>query len=328
MNWRFSQQEVELPPGEIREYGVGSEEEGTRLDRFLALRDDLSISRATAQKWILEGRVHVNGMEGQRSDRLRAGDRVRLSIPEPEALDLPAQSIPLQIVYEDRDIIVINKQRGLVVHPAAGNASGTLVNALLAHCRELPGINGVLRPGIVHRIDKDTTGLLVVAKTDLAYAHLARQIRQHLVRRTYLALVKGHPPVEEGTIEAPIGRDLSDRKRMAVRPGGKAAVTRFAVKETFPHHALLECRLETGRTHQIRVHLAYMGNPIVGDPVYGPPSLRPGMPEALGLSGQALHALRLELRHPRTGEMMTFEAPLPEDMAAALEKVRQEEERL
>ncbi|MBT9258576.1 MAG: RluA family pseudouridine synthase [Clostridiales bacterium] len=309
----------------MREYEVTADEEGLRLDRFLALKDDLSISRATAQKWILEGRVLINGMEGQRSDRLKSGDRVRLSIPEPETVDLPPQEIPLDIIYEDRDIIVINKQRGLVVHPAAGNASGTLVNALLAHCQDLPGINGVLRPGIVHRIDKDTTGLLVVAKTDLAYAHLARQIRQHLVQRTYLALVKGHPPVEEGTIEAPIGRDLSDRKRMAVRPGGKPAITRFKVKEAFPRHALLECRLETGRTHQIRVHLAYMGNPIVGDPVYAPPALRPGMPEALGLSGQALHAYRLEFRHPRTGEMVSFEAPLPEDMAAALEKVLREE---
>ncbi|MBX6350548.1 MAG: RluA family pseudouridine synthase [Clostridia bacterium] len=311
-------------PRTVHEYVVAPDEAGLRLDRFLALKEELDASRATVQAWIAEGLVQLNGYEGRRSDRLEAGDRVRLEVPEPEPVELPAQPIPLDIVYEDHDIIVVNKQRGLVVHPAAGNASGTLVNALLAHCRDLSGIRGVLRPGIVHRIDKDTTGLLVVAKTDRAHAHLARQIRLHLVTRTYLALVKGWPPADEGAIDAPIGRDPSDRTRMAVRPGhGKPSVTRFRVVEKLPGHALLECRLETGRTHQIRVHLAYMGNPIVGDPVYAKGPLRPGGRESLGLGGQALHAFRLELRHPTDGRALTFEAPLPEDFREALRELRE-----
>ncbi|MBX5476455.1 MAG: RluA family pseudouridine synthase [Clostridia bacterium] len=312
------------PRERVFEYVVTPEEEGLRLDRFLAIRNELDASRATVQDWITEGRVLLNGYEGHRSDKLRAGDVVRLAAPEPEPVSLPAQNIPLDIVYEDHDIIVVNKQRGLVVHPAAGNPSGTLVNALLAHCKDLSGINGVLRPGIVHRIDKDTTGLLVVAKTDRAHAHLARQIRMHLVQRTYLALIKGIPLADEGTIEAAIGRDPSDRKRMAVRPGvGKPSITRFTVLEKFDGYSLVQCRLETGRTHQIRVHMAYMGHPIVGDPVYATGALRPGGAESLGLTGQALHAHRLRLRHPRTNEEMEFTAPLPEDFQRALDELRE-----
>lgn len=226
------------------------------------------------------------------------------------------EEIPLDIVYEDADLVVVNKPRGMVVHPAAGNYRGTLVNALLNHCRDLSGINRALRPGIVHRLDKDTTGLLVVAKNDTAHLDLACQIKERRVKRQYLALVHGHPP-QEGTVDAPIGRHPVHRKKMAVEPRhGRPAVTHFRVLERYPGYALVEARLETGRTHQVRVHMAYIGHPLLGDPVYAPRRPR------LGLAGQALHACTLGFRHPRTGEYLEFRAPLPRDFEEVLEHLR------
>ena len=304
----------------VMERVVGAADAGARLDRFVvaAAGGEAAVSRAQVQRWIDEGRVLVNGERpGKAGVRLRAGDRVRVEPPpvvEAEALPEP---IPLDIVYEDDAIIVVNKPKGLVVHPAPGHPHGTLVNALLHHCPGLTGIGGVRRPGIVHRLDKETSGLLVAAKTEAAHRALVQALKNRRVRRTYLAIVHGSPPTETGTIDAPIGRDPANRQRMAVvERGGREAVTHFRVLERFDGFSFVELALETGRTHQIRVHLAYIGHPVAGDTRYGPRRAR------LFDDGQALHAARLALRHPTTGEELEFTAPLPPRFQEVLEALR------
>lgn len=292
-------------------------EEAGRLDAYLASRPGLDLSRSHAKKLIEDGDCLVDGRPAKASLVLKPGQEVWVRIPEPEPLEIVAQDIPLDIVYEDEDVIVINKPRGLVVHPAAGNWSGTLVNALVDHCDDLGGIGGTLRPGIVHRLDKDTTGLLVVAKNAQSQENLSCQIKDREVKRQYLALVHGNPPVETAIVDAPIGRHPVDRKRMAVNTRtGRPAVTRFHVVERFGEYSLLECRLETGRTHQIRVHLSYIGHPVVGDPVYGTRKAH------LDLKAQALHAEKLGFTHPRTGEYLEFTVEPPEDMREAIRQLR------
>ncbi len=286
--------------------------DGERLDLFLVRRQP-ELSRSHVQKLISRGAALVEGRERKGSYKLTAGESVELTLPEPEPLDIRAEDIPLSVLYEDHDIIVVDKPRGMVVHPAAGISSGTLVNALLFHCRDLSGINGALRPGIVHRLDKDTSGVMVAAKNDAAHLDLAEQIRTKSAQRTYLAVVHGNIREEAGTIKGAIGRHPTDRQRMAiVREHGKEAVTHFRVRERFGAYTLIECRLETGRTHQIRVHMTSIGHPLVNDPKYGPRKT------PFAIKGQALHSRSLTLRHPATGEQMTFEAPIPEDFAGII----------
>lgn len=293
---------------------------GKRLDILLPQLFP-PLTRSQAQKLISEGNVQVNGQKVKASFRVAEGETISEVMPEPRELAVSAEAIPLNILYEDVDVIVINKPRGMVVHPAAGNYTGTLVNALLHHCHDFGGINNTLRPGIVHRLDKDTTGVLMVAKNDLAQAGLTAQIKQRTVKRLYLALVHGGIKENTGCIDAPIGRHPGDRKKMAVVEGGRRAVTHFRVLERFSHYTLIEARLETGRTHQIRVHFAYIGHPVAGDPVYGPKR------DDLSLSGQALHAQVLGFNHPRTGAYLEFIAPLPDEMAGVVEQLRQTENR-
>ncbi|OUM87738.1 MAG: pseudouridine synthase [Bacillus thermozeamaize] len=291
---------------------IDAEDMGERVDKFLS-RQLSDVSRSQIQQWIKAGHVTVNGVSVKASYRLTAEDEVELVVPPLIRLQIAPEPIPLDIVYEDGDLLVVNKPRGMVVHPAPGHFSGTLVNALLHHCRDLSGINGVLRPGIVHRIDKDTSGLLVVAKHDQAHESLARQLAEHTVQREYVALVHGNMSVDRGTVDAPIGRDPANRQRMAVvAKGGKPAITHFVVERRFGAYTLLRLRLETGRTHQIRVHMKYIGHPLVGDPKYGPR-------RTLAINGQALHAAVLGFIHPRTEEQLVFEAPLPADMQALLD---------
>ena len=298
------------------EYIVSNEQAGTRLDVMVSILDP-DLTRSRVQKLISEGKVRVDEKPAKSNYKVRAGDRVEVEIPPPEALELRPEKIPLDIVYEDRDILVVNKPQGMVVHPAAGNYSGTLVNALLEHCDDLSGINGVIRPGIVHRIDKDTSGLLVVAKNDKAHLNLAGQIKEHDAARKYMALVHGNVAEPRGVVEAPIGRDPKDRKKMAVvTRNSKHAVTRYVVVERFQNYTLVECSLETGRTHQIRVHMAYIGHPVAGDPVYGPRK------NTLRLKGQALHAFLLRLVHPNTGEEMEFKVGLPPYFEELLKTLR------
>ena len=289
---------------------------GERLDTFLA-RSVPGLSRSAAQKLLDEGCVSLMGRPGKKNDRLNAGDWVELTVPEPKPVDVAPREIPLDIVYEDEDVAVINKPKGLVVHPAPGHTEDTLVNGLLyALGSSLSGINGELRPGIVHRIDKDTSGLLAVAKNDLAHAVLASQLVDHTMARTYEAVVCGVMKEDSGTVDAPIGRSSADRKKMAVVPTGRRAVTHWEVVARYPGVTHLRCRLETGRTHQIRVHMAYRGHPILGDMVYGHKK-----PE-LGQSSQCLHAKELRFVHPRTGEPVTVSCGLPDYFTALLEKVR------
>ncbi len=286
-----------------------------RLD--VALAAAMGKSRSFVQTIIAEGRVRINGSPKKANYKLREGDKVEAEIPAPQVLDVAPELIPLDIVYEDQDVLVVNKPQGMVVHPAPGAWHGTLVNALLYHCRDLSGINGVLRPGIVHRIDKDTSGLLVVAKNDEAHRGLAEQIKAHTVARRYRALVHGLINEPSGTVDAPIGRDPSERKRMAVTfEHSKRAVTHYQVLERFSEYTYLEARLETGRTHQIRVHMAYLGHPVVGDPLYGPKR------SSFNLEGQVLHAIHLGFKHPRTGLYLEFEAPLPHYFEQVLKQLR------
>ncbi|KYD09962.1 RluA family pseudouridine synthase [Caldibacillus debilis] len=299
---------------EICEHTVIAGEAGMRIDKLLAGLDG-EYSRSQIQDWITEGRVSVNGKVVKANYRVQEGDRIEWTVPEPEILDVRPEPMDLDIYYEDRDVIVVNKPRGMVVHPSPGHLNGTLVNGLLAHCRDLSGINGVLRPGIVHRIDKDTSGLLMAAKNDFSHEHLARQLENKTVLRKYKAIVHGVIPHDYGTIDAPIGRDPKDRQSMAVVDSGKPAVTHFRVIERFDKYTLVECELETGRTHQIRVHMKYIGHPVAGDPKYGPKRTLP-------IDGQALHAGVLGFAHPRTGEFLTFEAPPPEDFERLLNGLR------
>lgn len=289
---------------------------GERLDAFLA-RAVPELSRSAAQKLIEEGCVLRNGKPGKKNDRLSPGDRIDVTIPEPKAVDIVPRQMPLDIVYEDEDVVVINKPKGLVVHPAAGHLDDTLVNGLLyAMEGELSGINGALRPGIVHRIDKDTSGLLAVAKNDLAHAVLASQLKDHTMARTYEAVVCGSFREDSGTVNAPIGRHPTDRKKMCVTArGGKEAVTHWEVVRRYRGYTHIRCRLETGRTHQIRVHMAHIGHPILGDTVYGRKK-----PE-LGQSSQCLHAGALCFRHPRDGRPVMVFAPLPDYFLQVLEKL-------
>ncbi|MBB6673198.1 RluA family pseudouridine synthase [Cohnella nanjingensis] len=304
---------------ELLEWTVSEAQAGQRIDKFVTEQAlDAASSRSQIQEWIRDGHVTVGGQSVKPNAKLQAGMTVEVRVPEPEPVEALPEDIPLDVIYEDGDVIVINKPRGLVVHPAAGHARGTVVNALLYHCRDLSGINGMLRPGIVHRIDKDTTGLLMAAKNDLAHASLAEQLKAHTVTRRYLALVYGNVPHDRGTIDAPIGRDSNDRKLFTVTDkGSKRAVTHFAVVERFGDYTLVELKLETGRTHQIRVHMKYIGHTLVGDPFYGGRSGR-----TLGMTGQALHAGVLGFDHPRTGEKLEFSVPLPEDMEHALHMLR------
>ncbi len=290
---------------------------GERLDAFLA-RCAQGLTRSAAQRLIEEGQVRLNGRPGKKNDKLKSGDRVEYTIPEPKAVDIAPREIPLDIVYQDADLLVINKPKGLVVHPAAGHQDDTLVNGLLfALGDDLSGINGELRPGIVHRIDKDTSGLLAVAKNDLAHTMLASQLKDHSMARTYEAIVCGTFRDDSGTVDAPIGRHPSDRKKMCVTErNSKAAVTHWEVVAQYRGYTHIRCRLETGRTHQIRVHMAHIGHPILGDTVYGHKK-----PE-LGQDSQCLHAGALCFRHPRSGRPVMVFAPLPEYFEQVLEKLR------
>lgn len=296
---------------------VSSEDAGIRIDKYLAeqLPD---ITRSYLQKLLKDGSVQMNGKPVKASAKTVAGAAIELTIPEPEEPEILPEDIPLDILYEDSDVILINKPKDMVVHPAAGHYTGTLVNALMYHCKgDLSGINGVLRPGIVHRIDKDTTGVLIVCKNDRAHNALAEQLKEHSITRKYRAIVCGNLKEDEGTVDAPLGRHPQDRKRMAiVRSGGKRAVTHYRVLERFGNYTYIECRLETGRTHQIRVHMASLGHPLLGDEIYG----RAKSP--FKLEGQTLHAMVLGFIHPTTGEYLEFEAPLPEYFEKLLEKLR------
>lgn len=299
---------------ETIELNVPKEGAGQRLDSYLASATEFS--RNAVQRLIAEGSVLLNGRETLPKAKLREGDEISLTPPPPAVTDILPQDIPLDIVYQDEDIAVINKPKDMVVHPAAGNPDGTLVNAIMYHIKDLSGVGGELRPGIVHRIDRMTSGLLVIAKNDAAHNFLSEQLKTHSVSRVYYALCEGNFREDEGTVDAPIGRSRSDRKRMAVEPGGRNAVTHWRVLERFGDMTLLRVELETGRTHQIRVHMAHIKHPIVGDEVYGRGR------NSLGIVGQALHAGELRLTHPRTGERMSFFAPLPEEFERALSKLR------
>lgn len=284
-----------------------AEDAGTRADVFLAAK--LGVSRSNMQKLLEDGRVKRGEKIIKANYKVRAGEMFVVDIPEPEPIEAVPENIPLDIIYEDDDVVVLNKARGMVVHPATGNYTGTLVNALLYHCSNLSGINSAIRPGIVHRLDKDTSGIMIVAKNDAAHISLSQQIQSKTAVRTYLAVVRGNIKTDSGTIETQIARDKTDRKKMAVvKEGGRDAITDYEVLERFGKYTLVRCKLRTGRTHQIRVHMEYLGYPLVGDPKYSP------MKTPFGIKGQALHSHTLEFTHPRTGERMKFEAPLPEDM--------------
>ncbi len=294
-----------------------AETSGQRLDIFLAAAVP-ELTRSAAQRLLEQGNVTLDGAPLKKNARTEAGAEYELCLPELRETELVAQDIPLDVVYEDADVLVVNKPKGLVVHPAAGHEDGTLVNALLHHCGEsLSGINGEKRPGIVHRIDMDTSGLLIVAKNDFAHQSLSDQLKDHTLRRTYECIVRGGFREDSGTVNAPIGRDPRDRKRMAVTErNSRPAVTHWTVLARYGQYTHLQCRLETGRTHQIRVHMAYINHPIAGDPLYGVRK-----PE-LGLTSQCLHARALTFRHPRTGEEITVTCPLPEEFERALEKLK------
>ena len=301
---------------------VGAEQEGWRIDRFLAGQLE-GATRSRIQQLIVDGRVQLNDGPAPKSARLKEGDVVSCDFPAPQQLEVKAETIPLEIFYEDKDLLVVNKPKGMVVHPAPGNSEGTLVNALLYHCKgSLSGIGGVLRPGIVHRIDKDTSGLLVVAKNDAAHQALSAQLATHSMTRVYQAVVYGGLAQEEGQIDAPIGRSEKDRKKMAVtNKNAKNAVTGYRVVARYRGFTHLELRLKTGRTHQIRVHMASIGHPVAGDPVYGPRAV------IRELGGQCLHAGTLGFVHPATGEYLEFNAPLPAYFTNFLHKLQKEESR-
>ena len=298
-----------------RELTAATEHAGVRLDAFLSA--DGALTRSQAARLIAEGRVRVNGKPAAKSARLSGGETVTVDVPQLRETALPPQDIPLDVVYEDDDVIVVNKPTGLVVHPAPGHPDGTLVNALLHHCGDsLSGIGGEKRPGIVNRIDRDTSGLIIAAKNDAAHLALSAQLKDHSLSRTYECLVTGNMKQDSGTVDAPIGRSSADRKKMAVVPTGRRAVTHWEVVARYPGVTHLRCRLETGRTHQIRVHMAYIGHPILGDTVYGAKKPVPG------LTGQCLHAAGLRFVHPRTGEPVELHCPLPPEFTAMLQKLQ------
>lgn len=288
---------------------------GTRLDACLA-RAIEDLTRSAAAKAVEDGRVLVNGKAPNKSYKLTGHEQIEFTPEEPAPIDAVPQDIPLDVVYEDDDVIVVNKPSGLVVHPAPGHPDGTLVNALLYHCGDsLSGVGGALRPGIVHRIDRDTSGLIIAAKNDYAHQFLSAQLADHTLARTYECIVVGNLHEDSGTVDAPIARDSRDRKRMAVVPGGRRAVTHWEVIVRYPGYTHVRCKLETGRTHQIRVHMAYLGHPILGDTVYGAKKVVPG------LTGQCLHAVGLQFIHPRTKDLVSLTCPLPDEFTAMLRKI-------
>ncbi|WP_313798741.1 RluA family pseudouridine synthase [Cytobacillus sp.] len=299
---------------EKMEHTILEEQAGERIDKILSGLNK-EWSRTQVQQWIKEGHVLVNKQQIKTNYKCSLNDRIEISIPVPEELDVVPENMDLDIYYEDSDVLVVNKPKGMVVHPAPGHLTGTLVNGLMAHCKDLSGINGVMRPGIVHRIDKDTSGLLMVAKNDLAHESLVNQLVEKTVTRKYRAIVHGVIPHDYGTIDAPIARDQKDRQSMAVTDNGKKAVTHFHVLDRFTDFTFVECQLETGRTHQIRVHMKYIGYPLAGDPKYGPR-------KTLDIGGQALHAGILGFVHPRSGEYMEFEAPLPPGFQQLVDKLK------
>ena len=300
----------------MTELTLTTDREGERLDAFLA-RSVPDLTRSAAQKLLEDGAVTLNGRPGKKNDRTAPGQTVTAVLPDPEPLDVRPENIPLDVVYEDDDVIVVNKPVGMVVHPAPGHPDGTLVNALLYHCGDsLSGINGVLRPGIVHRIDRDTSGLIIAAKNDKAHLALAAQLQDHTLARVYEAVAVGNLKEDSGTVDAPIGRHPVDRKKMAIdRRNGRPAVTYWSVLARYPGYTHVECRLETGRTHQIRVHMASIGHPLLGDVVYGSKKPFPG------LAGQCLHAKKLRFLHPSTGKLVEVECPLPQWFTDVLKKI-------
>ncbi|GIP25197.1 putative RNA pseudouridine synthase YlyB [Paenibacillus sp. J23TS9] len=301
---------------EIREWVIDQAYARDRIDKYITESWEDEISRSQVQLWITSGHVKVNGHSVKSNYKLAEGDHLEVTVPEPSVVEIVPEDIKLDVAYEDSDVIVVNKPRGMVVHPAPGHSSGTLVNALMYHCKDLSGINGELRPGIVHRIDKDTSGLMMAAKNDKAHASLAAQLKEHTVTRRYVALVHGNVSHDQGTVDAPIGRDPQDRKMFTVSErNSKHAVTHFAVLERFGEYTLLELQLETGRTHQIRVHMKFIGHPLVGDPVYG-------RSKGIKMNGQALHAKTLGFVHPSSGEYMEFTAPVPPDIEELLVNLR------
>ena len=294
---------------------VDKESIGERLDAYIASKLN-SVSRTNVKRLIEEGNVTVNDKAQKVSYKVQENDEIYVEIPEAKELDIQAEDIPIEVVYEDSDIIVVNKPKGLVVHPANGNWDGTLVNAIMAICKDsLSGIGGEIRPGIVHRLDKDTSGLLIIAKNDKAHLNMSEQIKNREVKKIYYALVRGVVPENEATINMPIGRSTKDRKKMAVTKDGKEAVTHFKVIERFQKYTLLEVKIDTGRTHQIRVHLSEIGYPVVGDEVYS------NGKNEFGIRGQLLHAKSLDFKHPRTGEQMHLEAELPEEFLNVLKQL-------
>ena len=295
---------------------ASEESKNQRLDAFLASSLD-GLTRSQAARLIESGEVAVNGKTAGKSYKLAGGEDIAVTLPEPEPVEAVPQDIPLDVVYEDADVIVVNKPSGMVVHPAPGHPDGTLVNALLYHCAgTLSGVGGALRPGIVHRIDRDTSGLIIAAKNDAAHQYLSAQLADHTLARTYECIVVGKLREDRGTVDAPIARHPTDRKRMAVVAGGREAVTHWEVIARYPGYTHVRCRLETGRTHQIRVHMAYIGHPILGDTVYG------AKKEVPGLTGQCLHAVGLRFLHPRTHEVVELFCPLPEEFTRMLQKIR------
>lgn len=294
---------------------VEPDEEGSRIDKFLSDYFD-NLTRSFIQNVIKNGNVSVNGKMAKSNHRLKEGDTIFIEMPELKALSVTPEDINLDILYEDKDVIVVNKPQGMVVHPASGNYSGTLVNGLLYHCQDLSGINGILRPGIVHRIDKDTSGVIVAAKNDFAHALLSSQLKEHSMNRIYNCIVYGHFKEKEFTVNKPLGRDKKDRKKIAVISDGREAISHFKVLEEYNGFSLLECKLETGRTHQIRVHLSSLSHPIVGDKVYGIHN------EKFNLNGQLLHARVLGFNHPRSKIYMEFQAPFPDYFTEFLTRIK------
>ena len=301
----------------IYDYTVEIAESGIRIDRYLAEKDS-GLSRSFWQKLLKDGQITIDSQPVRSNYKTREGDSIHVEIPDSQEPDILPEDIPLDILYEDKDVLVVNKPKGMVVHPAAGHYTGTLVNAVMAHCgSSLSGINGVMRPGIVHRIDKDTTGALLICKNDMAHRDLAEQLKCHSIKRRYRAIVQGNLKSDEGTIEGPIGRHPTERKKMAINfKNGKEAVTHYKVLERFGNATYVECQLETGRTHQIRVHMSSIGHPLLGDTVYG------SSKNPYHLEGQALHAMILGFVHPGTGEYMEFSAPIPEYFEKLLIKLR------
>ena len=303
----------------MKEYIVSQEEKGKRLDTYIP-SVDTDITRTSAQRLIEDGNILVNGKNAKVSYKIQENDKISVEIPEPKQIELKAQDIPIEIIYEDSDIIVVNKPKGMVVHPANGNPDGTLVNAIMAICKDsLSGIGGEIRPGIVHRIDKDTSGLLIVAKNDNAHVKMSEQIKNHEVKKTYIALVRGVFKENEATIDMPIGRSTSDRKKMAINKNGKNAITHIKVLKRFDKYTLLQVNIETGRTHQIRVHLSHIGYPIVGDYTYS------NGKNEFDVVGQCLHAQKLEFKHPITQKDMCLEAELPQYFKDILDKLKDRE---